>query len=953
MSDQIRLHTRINNVLQKRIELLEKEIDLQKEAGKTTSAAEAHLSNVQKIQKRVNEAFEYATDVVKRYASMLGTAALAHRAYAIATSSSKGATEQFLLTAQSLDKASTSYAAIAKRAKAYQKVMAEEIRIAQKYGLELDHVRAVSNSWMKTMRFTVYNDKNIKKIKELTDKTLVYAKVIGIDSSELVQKASHRMFQYGESADSAMDNILGLYGATQAVNKSIAKLTGKNPVLWAEDFSKLVEEAASNTQNFTQDIGMLSAAMADSVKNAAKAGETYNATLEAGRAMGKFITGGGENAMSSVIGLRMLEKLKKARGKDGKLSADFLKDFNESQKADMQKVADMVGTTNEKDLALYLSDSAATSKAGIRELLRLTEELGSKTGDIVPILEQQRGLTRAQALEMAHQLKMAKNVDEVMDNITSQYESQKAETEQIKANTEGMTAIMRAESGKVTTVPWIDETLEKLDVLTGEVKAHFTDAGTVMKYAFIAGLLSLVQFLRTANSLRTTLSSVASAARVVAAETQAAAAAATVQAAATAKTQRNGAATAITAAETAAAGGLLNGAAKPLGGMLAPYSIGNALRVFVTNSGAIAAMGGATSHMPTVPIPVGGGGGPIGGEQHAPTGGPHMPAPTGSPAGGGGWRSRIGSMASNPMAIMAAYTAADYMLSSNNTVASEAQQLGPDGNPIETPEKSTIDKLKGMGSDALNAVMMWWMLGSPGKETAGKAISGLMERFGAAGSGGVGRVAGGFMKQVMSRFATGGIAEAGASSLGGVSLLGAGAALGAGSLAAGAIVAPMYYAAKSGETPERLRTLSHFLRHPVRESDIDSAMKPEILRYLAANPREAAELVSEGVLDGKLLETVAGMSSMGGSMLRQSAISSTAPARSYSGYDTGQPSRQPQQQYGSSTGSSIRVAGAKGSGSISDVSPDGRTRIVVPMEIEINNGFQLPAAYDKAKAAAG
>lgn len=910
-----RLH---NRLIQQRIELLEAEIERQKELGQDTRRYTDDVRSLRTTQESLNRHIQAAERFVSRYAASMTAAALATKAYNVATSSAQKQTEHFIHTAQGLDAVSTSYDTIGKRAKAYQEIVKDDIRLAHRYGMAVKDVQRVSDAWIQQMRFVgEYTRDNQKQIVDLTDATLKYSKVMGIDGVELSKKAAHRMFQYGESAETALDKLVTMHMAARAVNEEVAKLTGSPAsTLWADDFAKLVEEAAGKTRNFTQDLDMLTAAMAYSVQEAAKAGQAYNATLEAGKAMGQFIQGGGENATNVTLGLRMLDRLKDAMGPDGKLSEEFLKDFTETQQADMQRIADSVGIVNSRDLALYLQDSMATSKVGIEELLSLTKQLGAETGDIVPILMQQRQMTRGQAIEMARQLREAESMESVAEGIFKQLEAQNGQTKEMKDNVEGMTALLRASGGKVTGVEAIDNILLRVDNTIGDVVAHFSDAETLAKAAIVALVVGGAQFMRAMGGVRATFATILNMSRGIAVNMGAAA--------------RGVAAAGATGKAGAGLGGMATaGITRGMTAALAPYSAGRALRV-VGMGGAGGGKGG------TAVVGAGGGDGKGGKGGGGKGGGGGKPAKGGRMRGGGG---RFGALA-----MLGAYLGADYLLSSS-----------PDADPNSFGEQA-----KGWGMTGLNAAMIWSMLGAPGKGALMSGGSSLLGMLGIGGGGATTVSAGTGTAAASGAYAAG--AGGGGSSL--ASILGGGALATAGGLAAtagivaGAFLALPALAGYAGMPENKLRQLARSVKQPMSKKWLGTSYF-EYVEYLAKNPSTAEKLYKEGVISEDMYShtvLLAEASRQTGKDVTsgdawQSMWNLEEQGVTYADVGGGTATRAAQQQStaGSLTGGSMRIVGAGGQGQITEVTSGGRARMIVPMEIEVENALAIPAQYDRLK----
>jgi len=920
------IHKAINNLIEERIKLLEKEAELRKEAGQSDHEFLQQKDRLEGVQKKVNDAFEWGRRTIEKYAASLTTAALAHRAYRIATTSSASATQQFLLTTQSINTASTSYESVAKRAREYQKVVQQDVRMARLYGIEVENIRRVSDEWMKTQRFLGgINRKQQGEIKRLTDATIRYAKVMGVDGTELVKQASTRMFQYGESADHAMKSLLDVYGAARNVNAELQRLGSDKAMLWGDDFARIVEEASTRTHGFTQNLGNLSAAMAYSVKQANLAKQSYNATLEAGKAMGQFITGGDEDAMTMNVGLRMLDRLKAAIEPGGELAKEFLQDFTETQQAELQKVAGMVATTNARDLGLQLADTLATSKMGIEELLKLTKELGSSTGDIVPILMNMRHLSRGQAIELARQLKDASSVEEVMRGITAQYEGQQKETQKITDNVEGMTALIRAEGGKVTTIPILDRALVPIDRIIGDISAHFEDFGNVSKYALVAGVLAAGQFIKTFISIRGAVSGVLPKLQAAAVATQQMALGAAEYSAAMRTSAAPGAvgkgATPATAVVPAVTSGMQRA--------LAPFSAGTALRVV--------GMGGPGATSGKVP-PIVAGTSPES-KAHAPTVVGAPPATTDAPPSKS--PGRVRRAMTNPLTMLAAYMAGDYMLSPDSAADPESGK----------------EKAKGIGRKGLSAAMIWAMLGMPGKA----ALGGLGAKAVGLGGSALGAMSGIFGG------GSGGAAASGAAGTGAVGgAAGAGAILAPaaiGMVTAGTMLAPVMMAARAGGMKKGLIKLSQLLGHPLSEVDFGKGQYSGAVQYLAEDPGLTKQLHTQNVISDEMFRHTQLLTSLSS---RGMDPTTEAAWREMIKLDKQPKTDVPIEAYQSTRSSVARpldrasgqnltstITGGRGVGKVTGVNSNGMATVTVPMQLEIEGALSIPAEYDRLKSTRG
>jgi len=504
MADEKRqtfLQRSLNSLLEKRIRLLKEEMKQQEALHRSTTQQLRDIERLEKTQAKTNDVFERGEQLIKRYAASLTAAALAHRAYSIATSSASKETKRFLASAQPLDEVSTSFREIGRRAREYQEIVKEDIKLAQIYGMEREEVRGISDEWINALRFVDgYTEESRDRINALSRATIIASRVLGKDYRQIIEQATRRMFQFGESAEEATDKLIRVRSNTEILNKTVSEFLDEQAAyMWADDFAAVVDEAATSTKGFVQDLDLLTAAMAASAESALKAELSYNQALGAARAMGKFLAAGDEGAITTTLGLRLLERMKEARGPGGELSEAFLQDFNEAQRQELIKISEMVGVINEQDIALILADSLSMSKIGLEENLKLWYELGAASGDIVPILMQQRNMTRAEAFELARQLHTAESYEEVLANITEQMEGAAERTQETKLNALN---VIRAEGGKAGIHPWVDEQWVRLDEVIGSIKAHFADLGNVSKWALGSAVIGSLTLFRSLGMVR-------------------------------------------------------------------------------------------------------------------------------------------------------------------------------------------------------------------------------------------------------------------------------------------------------------------------------------------------------------------------------------------------------------------------------------------------------------------
>lgn len=782
---QSRLQRTINNLLEKRIKLVEREIELQQQQGRAIGGLSRDAKRLTDAQRKVNEAFEWGEQTVKRYATAVGAVALAHKAYSIATSSSQKSTAQWLHTAQGLGGIATSYDEIGRRAREYQEIVKNDVMLSAQFGTQLEEVRRVSERWVRVLRFVNgYSAENVRHVRDLTEVTIAYSKVLGEDQVAVVEKAENRMWRYGESAEEALRNLIQIRSATVAVNNALSDLKGnKEAYLWPDDFSKLVEQAQQNTRGWVQDISTLTSAMAASAQQAQETGLSYDESMKAAEAMGKFVTGGGaEGGFTMILGLRFIERIKAARDEVGELREAFLSQYSETERAELKRLnrLEQMGT-NYKDLSLLAHDTFATSEIGIRELIRLTREMGGGRVDMMPILERERNLTREEASLIQSMLFDMKSEDEVLNRILQNREAANKETKSAESNMEGLVQQSRALEGKVFGVKALDDAIMGWDKLVGKVRAHFEDTGTVLKYAIAAAVISGFQLVRAFNSVKLSAAQIATSMQVAARATTAM----------------------VVASKTGGAGGLMvpgktvyTNTEKRLIAAQASSMAGGG-----RGGAAGAGAGGGTTIVPYM----GGSGGGL------PTSGAAAGA-----AGGrfGKIRGALGRAGRNPIAMMAAFIAADYAIS-------EATAASPGDTGKSTASKKM---LSGAGS----AGMLWAMLGAPGKGAIGKGL-------GWAGKGAM---------------QLGGRAVGSSLGMAGVGVAGAGL----GTAAAFAAPAAMFAGGieKARTVEGRLRYVHRISNQAVGRRVFDKQEYDRILTGLAADPELANRLRNEKVIDNQV-----------------------------------------------------------------------------------------------------
>ena len=456
----------INEALSSQIKLLEERIKLDKEAKRSTYGMSRSLDTVSKTQESFNMLLGKGRDFMNKYSAAAITTAAALRYYSIATESAAKSTARFLETGQRLDRVSLSYSAIAKRAKNYQKVTMKNARIAGVFGMELERVNAVSDQWLKVQRNISLGSKSTRdNIADLTKQTIAFSKFVGIDGAELVKKAEHRMWQYGESGEEALGRIMHLTNVTVAFNEDMERFSGKKGAyLWPDDFARVVNAAADRTDGFVENVESLSAAMAASAKWAQKAGLSYNESLVAAEAMGKLLTGATGGARLS-IGLKMVEDIDKAIDAQGKLKDNYIQGLTETEKAEIERIAALKASDRERAELLY--DALKGSEVSVKATLDSITEWGIKGESTIPFLERQLGMTKHEASLIQSMLESGKSRAEIEAEILSINKRSRAMTLGHILDTNSLTKAVRALAGAASGNVIMSKIMEGVDYIKG------------------------------------------------------------------------------------------------------------------------------------------------------------------------------------------------------------------------------------------------------------------------------------------------------------------------------------------------------------------------------------------------------------------------------------------------------------------------------------------------------
>lgn len=871
------IQRKMNDVLSKRIRLLEKEIKLAEKKGEIDEKAVRELQHVKKLQTDVNKSLEDGANVVKtlkdiyhKYAAAMTATALSIKTYQIATSSAEKAVKRHIRAATDL---SVSYSDIGKLARSYTEVLKNDIKISKQYGVELKAVNEVSNKWIDTFRFIgPYSKAQREDVKKLTEQTIAYAGVLDMDFIKLQEKATDRVFKFGESGTEAMENLLYMRGAVNSVNKSL-DTTGKTGNLFVEDFTKAVDEASAGTKGWTQDTKNLAAAMAWSAKRAFEAGESYDAATVAAKAMGKIITvgGGQESPIMHQVGLMLTRRIEAARGAGGELGADFLSRFTETQQASLKQLNYLMvnNKINPRLVNRMLVDMLSTSEEGIRATVGMLYELRASEGDISNILQEQLHLSDQEAIAMQYQLATAKDEEEVVRAIAKMRGDANKETEDAISNSEeGLKNLRRAQEGITTGFEWFDKYIrEPVDSVVASIKAIFTDVQKVGIMAGVAIVLAVRRAVRGYAQFKSYAASIEmSTKRMSDYATKAAAA-----------MGAGGGLTTRGMAGPGAAGVSTTAVQRGMGSALAPYSAGRALRVMdVSGRGGPGTPGKGAPGI--VPGAAGGRGTPL---VYAKGG-----APTTTPGGLGGTAAGAAGVAGAGVAAAAAKRKITYQRPGGAPISTGG--AAPTAPTVAKPGiLSRLGKGGGMGGGIIASIatmigadiLINKLLGEPTDDekwyksitrTFGPLVASLgvpylisaIAKLGVSAAGGIGAKLGLAGAAGVAKTAITGAGTLAAKVGGVAATAGAGTAMAVGGMLAAAAIP--FYTLLSGEegvnlTPDnalRYHKKTLKLNRPLEGGDFSRGAYADYVMRLADHPEWAEALKKEGIISGTFYEDV-------------------------------------------------------------------------------------------------
>jgi len=497
----------INDALKAQVGWLEKKIAADKEAGKSTYAASRQYDKVSRSQGILNDYVAKGVNLMERYSAAAIASASALQLYKIATEGASKGTELFLQTGQRIDNVSASYRELTRRGVEYQKVQANNAKVSRLLGIELEKVTEISDTWQGVHRVIGgTNEETRKTFDKLTRQTVLYSRILGVDGVELVKKAEHRMWQYGESGTVALNKIMSLRNATVAFNESMGKhFKEEGTYLWPEDFARIINEAAGRTTGFVDNIESLSSAMQVSIMWAQKAGLSYNESVVAGEAMGKMFTGA-TGAAKINIGMRIADGMEKALDASGKLKAGVVKDLTETEKAEIERI--MALQTSEKQRSQLMYDALAGSKQAVSATLDAMEQWRIQGESTIPFLTTQFGMTEQQASLYQSMIESGKTRAQIEKEIAGHYAKSRELTLDGYKNLQNMQNISRAIGKSIMAGPFgtLANTLLKLfDMAVGQVEAIAQNSTIVFGIMITSGALAFRKVMTHWMTIKTAL----------------------------------------------------------------------------------------------------------------------------------------------------------------------------------------------------------------------------------------------------------------------------------------------------------------------------------------------------------------------------------------------------------------------------------------------------------------
>jgi len=409
----------VNDALAEGTKSTEKAIDAHKRYARS---AKDIVQSQGRIRSLMAETKEIVKDTAKTYGrdmvAGISAAALANKAYQDSVTATSKSTRQWLSTSQRIDDISFSFDAITKRAMQYQKVQMGNTRVAYEFGATVQEVTNISDKWIQTLRYNEVTDVSQKSLEKLTEQTLLYSRVLGTDANRLQEEAAQRMFKYGESHDEALTNIVRVRHQVVALNDDLRDLFPNQAAIFDDDFQNRLDAVAKGTKGYTQDLGNMSAALSVAIERGQKMGMTYNQSMDAAEKFANFLSGNNlDQRTQTMVGLDLLEKFQENIGPGGKISEDYLAQFNPQIQSQLQMIA-QARQRGQVDtiVARRLQSTLASTEQGMGAQLDLLQNLAGRGGDVAHIL-QRMGMDEMEAYTVSDLLASGGGREELMGAI--------------------------------------------------------------------------------------------------------------------------------------------------------------------------------------------------------------------------------------------------------------------------------------------------------------------------------------------------------------------------------------------------------------------------------------------------------------------------------------------------------------------------------------------------------
>lgn len=147
--------------------------------------------------------------------------------------------------------------------------------------MPIEAVDGLTESIMQSTRILDSAGKiDMKRVRDVGETALNFARRTGISTQESVQIISHLMNKYGQSADKADDVMNGLIASVVMANDKLEDLGKGKAAIFIEDIANLIKEAADNSETFSLDLEQLGKVASNQMVIAKKFGATYSEALK-------------------------------------------------------------------------------------------------------------------------------------------------------------------------------------------------------------------------------------------------------------------------------------------------------------------------------------------------------------------------------------------------------------------------------------------------------------------------------------------------------------------------------------------------------------------------------------------------------------------------------------------------------------------------------------------------